>query len=90
MRAQSNGRWIDIINWLPSDALLPDGFPNTLTVDAVGERLTLYINGQQVALVDVPPDAAYLRGDIGIAASSNSSTPLVATFDSIQVGQLQS
>lgn len=90
LRAQANGRWIDIINWLPSDALLPDGFPNVLTVDAIGERLTLYINGQQVAAVDVPTDAAYLSGDVGVAASSNSSSPLLATFDSIQVGQFQS
>jgi hypothetical protein len=86
LRAQAGGRWIDIINWLPSDALLPDGFPNTLMVDAIGERLVLYINGEQVSALDVPPDAVYLSGDVGIAASAGS-TPLTATFDVIQVGQ---
>lgn len=89
LRAQAGGRWMDIIGWLPSDALLPDGFPNTLMVDAVGERLTLYINGQQVAAVDVPADAVYLNGDVGVAASGGN-TPITATFDLLQVGQLPS
>lgn len=89
LRAQSNGKWMSIIEWIPSDALLPDGFPNTLVVDAVGERLTLYINGQQVSVVDVPADALYLSGDVGVAANAGNA-PLTAIFDSLQVGQLPS
>jgi hypothetical protein len=89
LRAQSGGKWVDMLEWTPSDALLPDGFPNTLMVDAVGERITLYINGQQVSSQDVPTEAIYLSGDVGVAANSGTA-PMTAIFDSLQVGQLPS
>jgi len=43
-----NNKWIDIIEWAPSSAILPES-PNRLTVIAKGSHFTFLINDQFVA-----------------------------------------
>ena len=61
-------RWIDLVPWTPSDAVRPGGATNELTVMAIGQQLTLLVNGKQVASV---ADATLPAGAVGIFAGGD-------------------
>ena len=56
-------RWIDILPWVRSDAVRPGTEANQLEVRAVGDLLTLTINGITVAS---ETDGAVTRGGVGV------------------------
>jgi transcriptional regulator with XRE-family HTH domain len=81
-------RYIDGVD---NDAIMLDtGFSqayhpaqkNRVAVAANGNRLTLYINGQNLVTVS---DAAYLRGQIGVLAGSEQQAPAEAAFSNLRV-----
>jgi hypothetical protein len=55
--------WVDLLPWTPSEAVRPGTEVNHLTVQAVGQRLTLLVNGAHVASVE---DAALTDGAVGV------------------------
>jgi hypothetical protein len=82
--ARSEDNWLTLLDWEPAPAIIPAGLPNLLAVTAEGERLTLAINGEQVAVLDVPSEASYANGDIGLAVETDI-LPVSATFDNVLV-----
>lgn len=60
---RENDRWIDLLPWQRSDAVRPGGAPNELTVKAVGDRLSLTINGAEVGFKD---DKTLAVGNVGV------------------------
>ena len=55
--------WVDLLPWTPSDAVRPGGEANQLTAQAIGQRLTLLVNGVEVASVE---DPALPMGTVGV------------------------
>src|SRR6266540_4239025 len=55
-------RWVDLLPWTRSDAVRPDGAANELMARAIGPRLTLMVNGTEVASL---ADAALAEGGWG-------------------------
>jgi hypothetical protein len=55
--------WIDIVPWTRSNVVRPGGSPNELTVRAIGDRLTLLVNGTEVASVQ---DDTLPAGGVGV------------------------
>jgi hypothetical protein len=49
MWLRDNDRWVDLLPWQRSDAVRPGTATNELTVRAIGDRLTLAVNGAEVA-----------------------------------------
>src|SRR5205807_128416 len=41
-------RWVDLVPWTQMDAVRPGTLPNELRLRAVGERVTLTVNGVEV------------------------------------------
>jgi hypothetical protein len=60
-RAQD--RWVDVVPWTRAASVRPALTDNTLEVRAVGERLTMSVNGTEVATT---VDAAPARGSVGV------------------------
>jgi hypothetical protein len=63
-------RWIDLLPWKASDAAHPGTEPNTLTVRAEGQALTLVVNGTEVARVE---DVALSEGAVGVFVGGDSN-----------------
>jgi LPXTG-site transpeptidase (sortase) family protein len=63
-------QWVDLLSWTDSPAVRPGGEANTLQVWAVGQRLTLWVNGVQVAS---QPDAALAAGGVGVFAGGDGN-----------------
>ncbi len=63
-------RWVDLVPWMPSDAVRPGGGTNQLTVRAMGPEVTFVVNGTVVAsLLDLDPKAGF----VGIFAGGNGN-----------------
>ncbi|MDQ4077103.1 MAG: PASTA domain-containing protein [Chloroflexota bacterium] len=84
LRARDEDNWVTLLDWDSSPEIRPAGLANILQVTAEGERLTLFINGSQIAVLDTPSEVTYLEGDIGLAVESATS-PISATFDNVLV-----
>jgi hypothetical protein len=56
-------RWVDLVPWTPSEAVQPGSASNEVSVQAIGPRLTLRVNGTDVATVE---DAALEMGAVGV------------------------
>jgi serine/threonine-protein kinase len=86
LRARNDEEWVTLIDWFPDPSILPLGAVNTLQVRAEADRLTLLINGSQVAVTDIPPEVNYSTGDVGLAAET-SAQPLLVQFDNVLVAR---
>jgi hypothetical protein len=84
LRARNGEEWVLLLDWDASPAILPPGQPNIARVTTEGERLTLFINDTQVAVLDAPSEVMYGNGDVGLAAESGDGT-LSAQFDNVLV-----
>jgi hypothetical protein len=49
MWLRDTDHWVDLLPWQHADAVQPDTAVNQLTVRAIGDQLTLLVNGAQVA-----------------------------------------
>ena len=70
-------RWVDLLPWTPSEAVRPGGAANELTARAQGARLTLLVNGVEVAGVE---DAALPEGGVGIFVGGDLNEVAVDRF----------
>ncbi len=84
LRARNDDTWVTLLDWDSVPEVLPAGNVNLATVTAEGERLSLFINGMQVAVLDTPSDVTYLNGDIGLAVEADT-LPIEAQFDNVLV-----
>jgi hypothetical protein len=55
--------WVDLVPWTPSGAVRACGATNQVTVRALGSRLTLLVNGVEVASVQ---DETLREGTVGV------------------------
>jgi len=67
---------------LPSNAILAGSGLNHLRADCVGDQLTFYVNGRQVAQVN---DSDFSSGDVGILAGTFDQPGVDVTFDNFVV-----
>ncbi len=67
---RDSDRWADLLTWTPSEAARQGTQANTLEVWAIGQRLTLFLNGVQVAS---QMDAALPTGGIGVFAGGDGN-----------------
>jgi len=63
MWLRDNDRWIDLLPWQRSDAVRTGTAINELTVRAIGDRLSLLVNGAEVA---TRTDATLPSGHVGL------------------------
>jgi hypothetical protein len=61
MRDQDH--WVDLMPWQPSDTVRPGSAVNELTVRAIGDQLTLLVNGAEAA---THTDGTLTAGGVGI------------------------
>ncbi len=55
--------WVDLVPWQRSSAVKPGSATNELTVKAIGPRLSLTVNGEEVAARE---DASLAVGNVGV------------------------
>jgi len=77
------GEYVPLLEWsqLPSIAT-GDGAQNRLSASCVGETLSLYLHGQQVASVT---DSRLTAGDIGLTVSTYDGGGARVLFDNLRV-----
>jgi hypothetical protein len=66
----------------PTEAIQQGGATNRLQADCVGNRLSLYVNGQKVAEAT---DDQFTRGDVGLIAGALSDPGVDIHFDNFSV-----
>jgi len=69
--------WVDLVPWKHSDAVKMGTATNELTARAVGNRLTLSVNGTQVATIT---DATFTTGNTGLFAGGDGNQVAVDKF----------
>jgi DNA-binding transcriptional MerR regulator len=70
-------RWVDLLPWTLSPAVRPAGATNELAVRAIGQQITLVVNGVPVASVlDLAPE----NGGVGLFATGDLNEVLVERF----------
>jgi hypothetical protein len=70
-------RWIDLVPWTPSAAVRAGGAANVLAAQAIGQHLTLVVNGVTVA---TRLDAAPADGGVGVLVGGDLNEVLVERF----------
>ena len=70
-------RWIDILPWERSDAVRPGNAVNELTVRAIGDRLSMSVNGAEVASVT---DSALPVGGVGVFVGGDGNQVALEHF----------
>jgi hypothetical protein len=69
--------WVDLLPWQHADAVKTGNAPNELTVRAVGNRLSLSINGTEVA---TRSDATFAGGNVGLFVGGDGNQVAVSHF----------
>jgi hypothetical protein len=69
--------WVDLMPWQHTDAIHQDTGTNQLTVSAIGDRLSLSINGSQVA---THTDATLGSGSVGLFVGGDDNQVVVEHF----------
>src|SRR5207237_1072573 len=67
---RDDDHWVDLLPWTSSEAVRQGNDTNTLEVWAIGQRLTLLVNGVQVAS---QVDAALATGGVGVFAGGDGN-----------------
>jgi len=62
--------WVDLLPWQPADAVRPGTATNELGVSAIGNRLSMTVNGTQVATLT---DNTLTTGRIGLLAGGDGN-----------------
>ena len=70
-------RWVDLVPWTPSEAVQPGSASNEVSVQAIGPRLTLRVNGTEVATVE---DAALDVGAVGVFVGGDLNDVVLQRF----------
>jgi LPXTG-site transpeptidase (sortase) family protein len=74
---RDSDRWVDLMGWTDSGAILQGDQTNTLQMWAVGTRLSLWANGSEVASVF---DDALSSGGVGVFAGGDGNDVQVDRF----------
>ena len=77
MWRRETDHWVDLLPWQPSNAVKPGLASNELTVRAIGDSLSLMVNGVQVATRN---DAAYSSGRVGLFVGGDGNQVAVERF----------
>ena len=67
---RENDKWVDLLPWTPSAAVRPGQDVNELEAWAIGDRLTLVVNGVEVAS---QVDATLTSGHVGVFAGGDGN-----------------
>jgi hypothetical protein len=81
MQREGSGNWDETYGWTTSQAIHPNQV-NLLAMMGDSQGLSLYINDQQVGVVDI---AGLDVQRLGLSASVGSEEPVVCYFDNLQV-----
>ena len=74
---RENDRWIDLLPWQRSDAVKQGTASNDITVRAIGDQLTLVVNGTEVSN---RVDAALNTGRVGLFVGGDLNQVAVERF----------
>jgi hypothetical protein len=77
MWRRDGDHWVDLMPWQKSEAVKPGLAANELTARATGSRLSLSVNGKEVA---VRTDATYASGPPGVFAGGDGNQVAVEHF----------
>jgi hypothetical protein len=69
--------WVDLLPWQPSDAVKPGTTANELTVRAVGNNLSLSVNGTEVA---TRTDSTLANGQVGVFVGGDGNQVALSRF----------
>lgn len=84
--AKINGEYYNIINFTLAPSVQPGMSTNRLRLVADGPQLSVYANGDLLAIV---PDNTFRRGDIFLAAGAFEEGGVHIAFDNIKVTELE-
>jgi hypothetical protein len=70
-------QWVDLVPWQPNPAVKPGTARNEVSVQAVGNRLSLTVNGTQVATIS---DDTFSSGGVGLFAGGDGNNVAVDRF----------
>jgi hypothetical protein len=68
---REDDRWVDLLPWQRSDAVKPGAAANELTVRAIGDKLTLIVNGTEVGS---RTDSTLAVGNVGIFVGGDGNS----------------
>jgi len=78
-----DGDFVSLVDWSELGSIASgDGASNRLSASCVGDRLSLSLNGQEIASVR---DSRLTAGDIGLTASTYDGTGAAVQFDDLRV-----
>jgi Domain of unknown function (DUF4388) len=69
--------WVDLLPWQHADAVHPGTATNELTVSAIGDRLSLSVNGAEIV---TRTDDTYSTGSVGLLAGGDGNQVAVDHF----------
>ncbi len=75
-----------ILNFRRSSSIKRAGSTNHLSLEVVGQQISMYANDELLAMV---PDTAFARGDIQLFAWSQEESPIEILFDNLKVSALE-
>ncbi|RRR76598.1 MAG: zinc-ribbon domain-containing protein [Candidatus Viridilinea halotolerans] len=73
-------QWEILIDWTPSNQI--DATNNRMSVATRGDRITLYVNDQQI---EETRDGTFIGGSAGIALTSFDEAPTQVSFDNLVI-----
>jgi hypothetical protein len=71
---RADDRWVDVLPWTPAASVRPALGDNTLEIRALGDRLTMSVNGTEVAST---VDTAPVRGRVGVFLGGDQNEALL-------------
>lgn len=80
-----DGKAVDLMEWIETEAIFTDGRVNQLTAICEGDHLSLLVNGEPVAEI---VDDTFTEGDIALSAISFEDEPVSVKFDNIVVQEI--
>lgn len=76
------GEWVTLVDWQESAHVKVRGEVNRIRVVCQGPRMTLYVNGGELASVE---DSSFERGDVGLFASTFTDPNVEVEFDNLEI-----
>jgi hypothetical protein len=77
MWRRDGNAWVDLVPWKRSDAVKTGTATNELTASAIGDRLSLSVNGTQVASIT---EATFSSGNVGLFSGGDGNQVVVDRF----------
>ena len=77
MWRRDGSQWVDLLPWQPNEAVKPDTASNNLSVRAVGNTLTMIVNGIPVA---TKTDDTFSSGRVGLFVGGDGNQVAVDRF----------